>query len=267
MVIYIDILLAENFIINLFLLLVSLKILRYRYYRTIYLAATIGSFYTLVLFTDYKILVTLPFKFIVVILMIMISTKNINLLNLIKSGATFIILSFTLCGVTFAFSMIENYDNFLSNYSINNYSIKYLVLSLMLFYIAIVRISDYLKDRSLVNNFIFDVEISNKDRSVVIKGLLDTGNGLREPVTNLPCIIIESDFLKEFDIKSDEEFSIPYSTIGEFGSLKGFKSKKVRIRREDSEWKNIEVIVCKCKNKLSKNNEFNALLSRGVVWL
>ncbi|MCF0148376.1 MAG: sigma-E processing peptidase SpoIIGA [Clostridium sp.] len=267
MVIYIDILLAENFIINLFLLLISLKILRYRYYKTVYLAATLGSLYTLVLFMDYKLLVTLPFKFIVVILMIMISTKNINLLKLIKSGATFIIISFTLCGITFAFSMIENYDSFLGNYSINNYSIKYLVLSLMLLYIGIVRISDYLKDRSLVNNFIFDVEISNKDSSIVIKGLLDTGNGLREPVTNLPCIIIESNFLEAFDINSDEEFSIPYSTIGEFGSLKGFKSKEVRIRGEDREWKSIEVIVCKCKNKLSKNNEFNALLSRGVVWL
>ncbi len=267
MVIYIDILLAENFIINLFLLLISLKILRYRYYKTIYLAAILGALYTLALFIDCKILITLPFKFIVVVLMIMISTKNINLVKLIKSGATFILISFTLCGVTFAFSMIDNYNNFLENYAINNYSIKYLLLSIMLLYIVIVRITDYIKDRSVINNFMFDIEISNKDKSVIIKGLLDTGNGLREPVTNLPCIIIESDYLKEFDIKSDEEFSIPYSTIGEFGSLKGFKSKEVRIRGEDSDWKSIEVIVCQCNNKLSKNNEFNALLSRGVVWL
>ena len=58
---------------------------------------------------------------------------------------------------------------------------------------------------------------------------------------------------------------IPYSTIGEDGSLRGFKSKEVRIRGEDMEWKSVEVIVCKCKNKLSKDNEFNALLSRGVI--
>lgn len=267
MVIYIDILLAENFIINLFLLLISLKILRYKYFKTIYLAAILGSLYTLSLFVNSDILVSLPFKFIVVILMIMISTKNINILKLIKSGATFIILSFTLCGIAFTFSMLENYNNFFEHYSINNYSIKYLLLSIMLLYIVIVRVIDYLKDRALVNNFIFDIEISNKESSVIIKGLLDTGNGLREPVTNLPCIIIESDFLRAFDIKSDEEFSIPYRTIGEDGDLKGFKSNKVRIRGEDKDWKDVEVIVCKCKNKLSKNNEFNALLSRGVIWL
>lgn len=267
MVIYIDILLTENFIVNLFLLLISLKILRYKYFKTIYLAAILGAVYTLVLFMNIEILVSLPFKFIVVILMLMISTKNINLIKLIKSGTTFLIVSFTLCGIAFAFSMMENYNSYFENYSINNYSIKYLLLSIMLLYIVIVRVIDYLKDRALVNNFIFDVEISNKEMAVVIKALLDTGNALREPVTNLPCIIIESDFLKEFDIKSEEEFSIPYSTIGEYGNLKGFKSREVRIRGEDKEWKDIEVIVCRCKNKLSKNNEFNALLSRGVVWL
>lgn len=265
MVIYIDILLAENFIINLFLLLISLKILRYKYFKTIYLAAILGSLYTLSLFMNSDILVSLPFKFIVVILMIMISTKNINILKLIKSGATFIILSFTLCGIAFAFSMVENYNSFFENYSINNYSIKYLLLSLILLYIVIVRVVDYLKDRALLNNFIFDIEITNKESSLIIKGLLDTGNGLREPVTNLPCIIIESDLLKAFDIKNHEEFLIPYNTIGEEGDLKGFKYNKVRIRGENKDWKNVEVIVCICKNKLSKNNEFNALLSRGVI--
>ena len=267
MVIYIDILLVENFMINLFLLLISLKILRYKYYKTIYLAAIFGSLYTLVLFTNIDILVSLPFKFIVVLLMIIISTKNTNILKTIKSGATFVMLSFTLCGLAFAFSMIENYQSFLGSYSINNYSIKYLLLSIMLLYIVIVRVTDYLKDRALVSNCIFDIEISIDKMSIIIKGLLDTGNGLREPVTNLPCIIIESDFLKGLNINNDEKFSIPYSTISDNGNLKGFKSNGVRIRGKDREWKDVEVIVCECKNKLSKDNEFNALLSRGVVWL
>ncbi|MBE6053199.1 MAG: peptidase U4 [Clostridium sartagoforme] len=265
MVIYIDILLIENFIINLFLLLVALKVLRYKYYKTIYLASMLGALYTLALFVDNKIFVSLPFKLIVVLVMLIISTKNINFLKVIKSATTFIVLSFTLCGITFSFSMIENYYNFSQNYSINNYSIKYLILSLMIFYIVIVRIIDYLRERALVNNFLYDIEISTEDKSIIIKGLLDTGNGLREPVTNLPCIIIENDFLKEFNVSSDNEFLIPYNTIGEEGSLRGFKSKKVRIRGEDKEWKDVEVIVCKCKNKLSKENEFNALLSRGVI--
>lgn len=265
MVIYIDVLLIENFIINLFLLLITLKALRYKYYKTVYIAAIIGSLYTLVLFMDNKILASLPFKIIVVLLMIIISTKNYKLLRTIKSSITFMIMSFTLCGFSFSFSIIDNYYSIYRDFSINNYSIKYLLISIMGLYIVIVRVIDYLRDRSLINNFIYDIEISNEQKTVFIKGLLDTGNALREPVTNLPCIIIESDFLDQFNIKSNEEFSIPYSTIAEEGSLKGFKTNTIRIRGEDKEWKEVEAIVCKCKNKLSKENEFNALLSRGVI--
>ncbi|MGG7057494.1 sigma-E processing peptidase SpoIIGA [Clostridium nigeriense] len=265
MVIYIDILLIENFIINLFLLLITLKALRYKYYKTVYIASIVGSLYTLVLFMDNKILASLPFKIIVVLLMVMISTKNYKLLKNIKSTIAFIIMSFTLCGFSFAFSMIDNYYSIFSDFTINDYSIKYLLISIMGLYVVIVRVIDYLRDRALINNFIYDIEISNEKNTLFIKGLLDTGNALREPVTNLPCIIIESTFLENFNIKSNEEFSIPYRTIGEDGNLKGFKTNTVRIRGEDEEWKVVEVILCKCKNKLSKENEFNALLSRGVI--
>ncbi|WP_066893959.1 sigma-E processing peptidase SpoIIGA [Clostridium nigeriense] len=265
MVIYIDILLIENFIVNLFLLLITLKVLRYKYYKTIYIAAILGSLYTLVLFMNNKILASLPFKLIVVLLMLIVSTRSFKILRIVKSSITFMIMSFTLCGFTFAFSIMENYYSIFEGVKIENYSIKYLLISVMMLYIFIVRVSDYVRDRALVNNFIYDIEIINDKKSIFIKGLLDTGNALREPVSNLPCIIIESDFLNSFNIKSSDEFLIPYSTIGEEGNLKGFKTKEVRIRGEDKEWKDVEVIICKCKNKLSKENEFNALLSRGVI--
>ena len=46
MIVYVDIILIENFIVNLFLLLIAFKVLRYRYYKSIYLSAIIGSLYT-----------------------------------------------------------------------------------------------------------------------------------------------------------------------------------------------------------------------------
>ena len=112
---------------------------------------------------------------------------------------------------------------------------------------------------------VYHAEDRIEDKSIVIKGLLDTGNGLREPVTNLPCIIIEDYFINEIFNNSREEFLIPYSTVSEEGNLKGFKSKEVRIRGDDMKWQSVEVILCICKNKLSKDDEFNALLSRGVI--
>lgn len=255
----------ENFIINLFLLMVTMKLFKYKYYKTIYIAALIGAIYTLVLFTEYKFLTSLPFKLLVVLVMISITMKSLDFLKLLKSSIGFVVSSLTLCGLAFSFSIIgESKYNF-SYFAINNYSIKYIIISIMIFYIFIIRLIDYLKDRALIKNFIYEIEISNNDKKFLIKGLLDTGNGLREPVTNLPCIIIENTFIKEDIINGKEEFLIPYNTVKEDGNMKGFKSDKVRIKGYDNVWKDVEVILCICENKLSRENEFNALLSRGVI--
>ena len=260
MVVYIDILIIENFIVNLFLLLITMKVSRYKYNKTIYFSAAIGAFYTIVLFFENSILTSLPFKLFVVLIMISITSKSFKILKIIKASITFLIMSFTLAGFCFSFSLMDNQYSIFDSFEISNYSMKYLIISIMILYIAIV-----LRERAVINNFIYEIEISDEKNTLFIKGLLDTGNALREPVTNLPCIIIENDFLNGFNIQKHEEFYIPYSTIGEEGNLKGFKSEKVRIRGEDKEWRTIEAIICSCKNKLSKENEFNALLSRGVI--
>jgi len=69
MVVYIDILIIENFFVNLFLLLVTMKALRYKYGKSIYFAAIVGAFYTVVLFLQSSILTSLPIKLLVVLLM------------------------------------------------------------------------------------------------------------------------------------------------------------------------------------------------------
>lgn len=265
MVVYIDILIIENFIVNLFLLLITMKVLRYKYNKTIYLAALVGAFYTIALFFENSIFTSLPFKLLVVLIMTTITSKSFKILNIIKASITFLIMSFTLAGFSFSFSLMDNQYSIFKSFEISNYSIKYLLISIMILYIVIVRVVDYLRERALINNFIYEIEITDDKNTLYIKGLLDTGNALREPVTNLPCIIIEDDSLNGFNIQRDEMFYIPYSTIGEEGNLKGFRNEKVRIRGEDKEWKTVEVIICSCKNKLSKENEFNALLSRGVI--
>ena len=56
MEIYIDIYLLENIIINLFLLLLTFRLLRFDYKkRNVYLAALLGAIYGLVIFCNVKI--------------------------------------------------------------------------------------------------------------------------------------------------------------------------------------------------------------------
>ena len=147
-----------------------------------------------------------------------------------------------------------------------NNSIKQLILAVMIAYIVITRICDCIKDRAIIKNFLYDIYISKGDKSLLIKGFLDTGNELREPVSNLPCIILEENYFKEFNIPENEEYVINYNTINEIGQLRGFKVSGIKIRNDNSNtWSNVDAIICSCERKLSKSDDFQALLSRGVV--
>lgn len=265
MVIYIDVLLVENFVVNLFLLISTMKLLRCKYKRTIYIAAMIGSLYTLVVFTQIKFMTSFTFKLLVCVLMIYITIKVKKIVSLIKAIITFFLISFTLCG--FCFTLVVFQNNYIvgERFVIDNSSIKYVLIGIMALYIVVVRIADYIKDRALIKNLIYDIEIHHKYEKLCVKGFLDTGNELREPVSNLPCILIEGVYFDELQMDENEAFYVGYKTIGEEGQLKGFRCQDIRIRNVNEDWKTIDAIVCRCKNKLSKENEYNALLSRGII--
>lgn len=265
MVVYIDLILFENFVVNLFLLLLTFKLLRFNYKRSIYLSAILGSIYTLALFLEFPLGTSFIAKVLVAVIMVSIAMEKIGLGNIIKAVTCFFILSFTLCGVCFSFALMQNQYELFQRFELNNYSIKYILISIMMLYIVIVRVYEYLRERNVVKSLIYDIEISVNKNIFYIKGFLDTGNELREPVTNLPCIIVEDLYLGEVEIPEKEYFNISYSTIGESGKIKGFKGEKVRIKNQNEDWKTVEAIICSCKNKLSKENDFNALLSRGII--
>lgn len=267
MEIYIDVIILENFVINLFLLLLTFKLMRFEYKRKIiYLAAFIGAVYTVVLFTDIKVLTSIWAKIIVAIGMILLAIEKKNIMNVIKCTMLFFINSIVLSGLCFVLASIQNPYLLGNEFVIEKYSIKWLILSTMIFYIVITRISEMIRERAVVKNFMYDICISVGDQILMLKGFLDTGNELREVVSNLPCIIIEERCLKEVQIKDRDKYIINYNTITENGKIEGFKSDKVMIRNNfKDEWVNVEAIICKSPMKFSKENDYQALLSRGII--
>lgn len=267
MEIYIDVIIAENFIINLFLLLVTSKLLKYQYKSiNIYLSALIGAIYTLVLFLDIEVLSSLIFKILVAMIMVTIVISKKKLINVIKGTSVFFINSFMLCGLCFGLAMTQNTYILGTEFSINKYSIKWIIISLMIFYIVLVRINDYIKDRATISSFIYDIYINIGGKILILKGFLDTGNELREVVSNLPCIIIEEKYLKEIDVNENDKYIINYNTITECGQLEGIRGDRIMIRNSiQNEWKKIDAIICKSPMVLSKDNDYQVLLSRGVI--
>jgi len=267
LIVYADVIVLENTIINLFLLMITMKCAKHKYKVTkIVASAFLGGLYTIVMFVPkFLILRSLPVEIFVAYLMIRITSGKTKFLECMRLLIQFLLFTFLLSGICFLFSIKQNFYILGSSFNIEHYSIKYIMLSLMMIYIIGARSIEYIKERYFVNNYIFTIMFEIDDIKYEVHGFLDTGNELREPVTNLPCILVEKEYMANLDIKKNGIYYIPYNVIGSQGNLKGIRVNNIVINGRGISEKKIDAIVCPCNEKFSRENEFNALLSRGIL--
>lgn len=267
MEIYLDIVLIENFVIDMFILLITAKLMHIKHNnKSLILASSLGALYTVVsVFPELKIFSLFPFQILVGWIMIRILLERNNFKVELKATGIYILIAFLLSGISFGFSTWENKYSFEHSYVISNASMQYLLISIILVYIISDRVLSYLRERALITNFIYEVELYIRGVRYVVRGFLDTGNELKESITNLPCIIVEEKYINYFQETDSNTYYIQYNGIGYRGKMKGFKVDKVILKKSDNEEMEISAIICPCKEVLNKENEFNALLSRGVI--
>ena len=189
--------------------------------------------------------------------MILIAFKTSNVKKTFEQILFFYLVSFTFGGIAFAFIFLLKSQNIIitKNLFIGNNSINNTVLVGVTGFLIIVLVSKILKYRIYKKNIIFDLEIFYNGKSQKIKTMLDTGNLLKEPITQNDVIIVEKkslinivskDILENMSsiingkwIESKETHLynfvlIPFSTLGnENGLLIGFKPDYIKILKED----------------------------------
>lgn len=268
MKIYADILVLENCLVNFFLLTVTMKCIKYKCKTSnLVISSFVGGIYTLVLvIPKLNILACLPFQLIVAYTMIRLVYGKTSILTLIKLVFIFLMITFTLSGICFLFAMKQNLYLLGNSFRIEKYSIKYIMLGIMIIYIIYSRITDYVKDKLFVRNFNFKIEFEIEKKKYTFNGFLDTGNELIEPITNLPCILVEENLIEDLNFNEKNTYRIPYNSIGYGGNLNGIKVKNIKITNKKCLFEEVDAIICPCKETLSNENEFNALLSRGIVY-
>lgn len=267
MIVYADVFFIENFIVNLFLLSVTMRCLKHKSpFFLLLTAAFIGAIYSFVMIIPkLNFLAIMPFELLTAYLMIRVSYGKTTFINMLKVLGAFLMLTFTLSGICFLFSLKQNYYILSGNFKIEKYSIKYIMLALMIIFIFLDRLIEYIKDKVAVNSYIYIIEFEIDGRIYSFRSFLDTGNELREPVTNLPCILIEKDLLSMFNFNNQNIYNIPYNAIGYGGNLKGIRINNIKIKGRELWYRQVDAIICPCVEKLSRENEFNALLSRGIL--
>jgi stage II sporulation protein GA (sporulation sigma-E factor processing peptidase) len=266
LVIHLDILLMENFIVNYFLLYITSQTVRIKAkFLRLIISASLGAVYVLTkIFPSLFVFTSLVFKIAMALIMILVIFREKNIVFNLKALLIYMLYSMVLAGL--CFFIVFNQQNYIDDYSsLYNFSYKKLMLAMIIIYLIIDRLVIYIKDRKEVNSLIFTVDIVNKHMEKKVHAFLDTGNELREPVTNLPVMIIEKKHFNDFYIDEKDAFHIPYQVVnGGVGKLLGFKPEYIKIHY-GKEIRQRQVIVALSENKLSDLNDYNALLSRGII--
>jgi stage II sporulation protein GA (sporulation sigma-E factor processing peptidase) len=267
MEVYVDVLLLQNFIVNLFLLYIVMQTIRIRAkLRNMILSAALGAAYVLTLILpELKILTVLPVKIIMAFIMIFVILGAKNLWQVFKASVLYIIYSMLLCGFI-VFIELNKGTSWLTALNTMNFTYKSTVIALMLLYIILHRCISYVRDRNTIHNFTYIIEVGMDNFNAKIKAFLDTGNELKEPVTNLPVIIIERDILQGIQLGNDSKLYIPYKVInGATGRIEAFKPTYVKLYVDEDKFEYINAVIGLCDGHLSDVNDYNALLSRGIL--
>lgn len=213
MKVYLDLIILINFVYD-FLILTSTSVLLKRNIplKKIILGSLMGLFSICTLFLNLNNIVLLFFKFILSLIMVIFTFGNKNI-----------------CENTFYFYLIaiiiggSQYMLTGNAYQVN--IIMMIIISPIILGIYLYAMKKYKTDLKKI----YDCIIIDKDNTYNLKGFMDTGNTLIDPITKLPVIMIN----KKISFKSNKIFYVPYKVINGESILKCIKVDKVFINSKE----------------------------------
>ena len=113
------------------------------------------------------------------------------------------------------------------------------------------------------NNHFCRVVITGDKTTLLISGLVDTGNGLREPISGKPVAILEKEIWKKMKCwERPEKYKvIPFHSIGkERGTLEGYEVDRIRIEYENGSKELSGVLIAVFDGRLSAKGRYQMLL-------
>lgn len=263
-----------NFIMDYMIILITSRIAKVKKKRIRQLAgAGCGALYSVIVIkplTNHLFKITLV-NILIAAVMVLISFGFTSASVYIKNVFLLFVVSFTMSGIInylYYSTVIGKYvRNVLSGNSNKVVNARKFILVSVLAYIllsAIVRIIfSVRKDMELY----YDVKITFRGKSVVVRGLYDTGNGLTEPVSGKMVHIAEYKILKpllEGDEKAKENiYVIPFHSIGEEdGIMYGIRMDEMVVLVDDEPKFLYNPIIGIYTGNVSKRGNYSVILNR-----
>ena len=295
MTIYLDIILCENLLMNYIILFATYVIIKpktkHPQIRMI-LSSLLGSIYAIIIYLNIlSIYTNLLAKITLSVVMVYIAFAPPNIKQLLKQILIFYLVSFIFGGCTFSliyFLKPENVE-MKNGVFVGIYPIKVGLIAGIIAFI-ITQIAFKINKSKLNNkNTFIEIELYNKNKMTKARALLDSGNMLKEPISQKPVIVVEKAILSKIipeevlnyiermvggDDQERNEMQeylskirmVPFMSLGkENGMLIGIRLDKIKINTEDIRLEKENIIAGIYEKKLTKDNKYNALIGLNLL--
>ena len=290
MTIYVDVVLIENLIMNYIILLATAIILKEKIkYIRLFFSSLLGAIYSIIAYMNIlEMYSSMALKFVLSIVIVYLSYNPSNMKKMLKQLMIFYLTSFAFGGAAFALIYIVKPQDILmkNGMFLGTYPLKTIMLATVITFVIIITAFKIVKSKITKKDMFCDISAKINGETVKVKAMIDTGNLLRDPLTQKPVLVIERNSLYEAlpkqilnnldnilggDLeKIPEEIQkeylpklkfIPFSSLGkQNGMLIGIKSGKVKISYEDNEIIKEDVVVGIYNKSLTKKGEYKALI-------
>lgn len=290
MTIYIDVVLIENLLMNYIILFATGVILKIKIkHIRLLLASLIGAIYTIIAYiSNLRIYSNFFLKLILSLVIIYIAFNPKSVKKLCKFTLIFYLTSFVFGGAAFAFIYIVKPQEILQNNTLelNASSLKVILISASIAFVICIIGFKIVKNKISVKDMYCTIKIKLNEKELETKAMIDTGNFLKEPITNTPVIVVEHTLLYDCIPKEilnhlenilggdfsqippniKEEYMprlkvIPFSSLGkQNGMLLGIKAEVIIIKNEEDSATKENIIIGIYNKSLTKMGEYRALL-------
>lgn len=290
MTIYIDIVLIENLIMNYIILFTTAVVLKIKVnHIRLILASLLGAGYSIIAYMGIiKVYSSIILKIILSVLIIYIAFNPQSIKKMCKDLLLFYLVSFVFGGAAFALIYIIKPQNILmkNGLFLGTYTLKTVMLGAIVAFCIIIGAFAIIKNKISKKDMFCEIEILINQKKIKTKAMIDTGNMLKEPITNVPVIVVEHillyscmpkeilNNLKEImggDFKNipcdiQEKYIsklklIPFSSLGkQNGMLIGIRPEYVKVITDEQEKINKNVIIGIYEKSLTKKGEYQALI-------
>lgn len=286
-VVYVDVVFLENFFMNYLLLYFVKRFCNFKskWWR-VSLGAALGSFYVFaVFFKDVNFTCSAILKFLVSVLMILAAFPIKTKKSLVKTIILFYIAAFITSGSIFAlfYFLNTNFETVNGSFVIKDIKTWHIIIGSIAANLLIKLAFDFFDNYHKVRKEKINLGIKFMNKYVKIKALIDTGNSLREPLSNKPVIVVNReavdcilpDDLKEFALhnKGLELYKssltidscnrirlIPYKALGiDNGVLLGLCVDSIEVNSGELNVIINNGIIALYDRPISENNDYDAL--------